>query len=47
MIAIDIDPVKLHCARHNARIYGVEDRIEFIQGDFFKLAPGLKVFFYC
>ncbi|KAI9251810.1 RNA cap guanine-N2 methyltransferase-domain-containing protein [Phascolomyces articulosus] len=42
VIAIDIDPVKLHCARHNARIYGVEDRIEFIQGDFFKLAPTLK-----
>lgn len=43
VIAIDIDPVKLHCARHNARIYGVEDRIEFIQGSFFELAPRLKV----
>ncbi|KAG2220654.1 hypothetical protein INT45_008197 [Circinella minor] len=42
VIAIDIDPVKLHCARHNAKVYGVEDRIEFIQGDFFKLAPTLK-----
>ncbi|KAI9489149.1 RNA cap guanine-N2 methyltransferase-domain-containing protein [Zychaea mexicana] len=42
VIAIDIDPIKLHCARQNARIYGVEDRIEFIQGDFFKLAPELK-----
>lgn len=43
VIAIDIDPVKLHCARNNARIYGVEDRIEFIQGSFFELAPRLKV----
>ncbi|ORX46121.1 S-adenosyl-L-methionine-dependent methyltransferase [Hesseltinella vesiculosa] len=42
VIAIDIDPVKLHCARHNAKIYGVEDRIEFIQGSFFDLAPYLK-----
>ncbi|KAI7879631.1 S-adenosyl-L-methionine-dependent methyltransferase [Lichtheimia hyalospora FSU 10163] len=42
VIAIDIDPVKLHCARNNARIYGVEDRIEFIQGSFFELAPSLK-----
>ena len=33
VIAIDIDPSKLECARHNASIYGVEDRIEFILGD--------------
>ena len=37
MIAIDIDPVKLAYARHNAAIYGVEDRIDFICGDFFKI----------
>ncbi|KAI7869238.1 RNA cap guanine-N2 methyltransferase-domain-containing protein [Spinellus fusiger] len=43
VIAIDVDPVKLHCARNNARIYGVEDRIEFIQGDFFELASRLTV----
>lgn len=24
VIAVDIDPQKLECARHNARIYGVE-----------------------
>ncbi|KAL1934860.1 hypothetical protein VTP01DRAFT_7042 [Rhizomucor pusillus] len=42
VIAIDLDPVKLHCAKNNAKIYGVEDRIEFIQGDFYKLAPRLK-----
>ncbi|KAI9473303.1 Trimethylguanosine synthase [Coemansia sp. RSA 989] len=42
VIAIDIDPVRLEMARHNARVYGVEDRIEFILGDFYELAPMLK-----
>lgn len=44
VIAIDIDPIKIMNARHNARIYGVEDRIEFILADFTKIAPFLKVF---
>ncbi|KAI8348269.1 RNA cap guanine-N2 methyltransferase-domain-containing protein [Blakeslea trispora] len=42
VIAIDLDPVKLHCAKKNAEIYGVADRIEFILGNFFDLAPTLK-----
>ncbi|XP_019640686.1 PREDICTED: trimethylguanosine synthase-like [Branchiostoma belcheri] len=42
VIAIDIDPVKLECARHNAAIYGVADRIEFLQGDYLRLSRGLK-----
>ncbi|CAD5111419.1 DgyrCDS728 [Dimorphilus gyrociliatus] len=42
VIAIDIDPVKLKCAKNNAKIYGVEDKIEFIQGDFLKVYPTLK-----
>jgi len=42
VIAIDIDPKKIELARHNARVYGVEDRIEFIVGDFFEVVPGLK-----
>uniref|UniRef100_A0A0P6G2W7 Trimethylguanosine synthase n=1 Tax=Daphnia magna TaxID=35525 RepID=A0A0P6G2W7_9CRUS len=42
VIAIDIDPVKIELARHNASVYGVADRIEFIVGDFFQLAPSLK-----
>ena len=42
MIASDIDPQKIQLARHNARVYGVEDRIEFVIGDFLKLAPTLK-----
>ena len=43
VIAIDIDPVKIQYARHNAAIYGVEDRIEFIVGDVFDVLPSLKV----
>lgn len=41
MIAIDIDPIKIELAKHNAKIYGVEDRIEFIIGDFLQMAPKL------
>lgn len=42
VIAIDIDPVKITLARHNATVYGVEDRIDFIVGDYMKLIPRLK-----
>ncbi|XP_066969831.1 uncharacterized protein Tgs1 [Macrobrachium rosenbergii] len=42
VIAIDIDPAKIELARHNAAIYGVEDRIKFIVGDFLELAPTLS-----
>ncbi|KAG6461868.1 trimethylguanosine synthase isoform X2 [Manduca sexta] len=42
VIAVDIDPAKIEMARHNATVYGVADRIEFIVGDFFELAPELK-----
>jgi 23S rRNA G2445 N2-methylase RlmL len=43
VVAIDIDPAKIEHARNNARVYGVHDRIDFIVGDFFRLAPSLKV----
>jgi len=42
VIAIDIDASKIELAKHNAGIYGVADRIEFIIGDYLKLAPTLK-----
>jgi len=42
VIAIDIDEEKIRMAKHNASIYGVDDRIEFVVGDFLKLAPFLK-----
>ncbi|KZV45168.1 hypothetical protein F511_11768 [Dorcoceras hygrometricum] len=42
VIAIDIDPNKIDYAVHNASIYGVEDKIDFVRGDSFSLAPKLK-----
>ncbi|XP_058113972.1 uncharacterized protein LOC131256898 isoform X2 [Magnolia sinica] len=42
VVAIDIDPQKVELAFNNAKIYGVEDYIDFIVGDFFQLAPFLK-----
>ena len=31
--AVERDPRRLGHARHNARVYGVEDRVEFVEGD--------------
>jgi trimethylguanosine synthase len=42
VIAIDIDPTKIICARRNAQIYGVLDRIQFICGDFLHVARALQ-----
>uniref|UniRef100_A0A2H1VEG5 Trimethylguanosine synthase n=1 Tax=Spodoptera frugiperda TaxID=7108 RepID=A0A2H1VEG5_SPOFR len=42
VVAIDIDPNKIAMTKHNATIYGVHEKIEFITGDFFELAPRLK-----
>ncbi|PIA46019.1 hypothetical protein AQUCO_01600351v1 [Aquilegia coerulea] len=42
VVAIDIDPRKIELAINNARVYGVEDYIDFIIGDFFNLASSLK-----
>ncbi|KAF8110970.1 hypothetical protein N665_0077s0032 [Sinapis alba] len=42
VIAIDLDPRKLDLAKHNAAIYGVADKIDFVKGDFFDLAHNLK-----
>ncbi|CAI8017562.1 Trimethylguanosine synthase [Geodia barretti] len=42
LIAIDIDPVKIACARRNAELYGVADHIEFLVGDYLTLVPHLK-----
>lgn len=37
MVAVDRDQTAIDCARHNAEIYGVLDKIEFIVGDVFQL----------
>lgn len=42
VLAIDIDPLRLALARNNAQVYGVVDRIDFLQGDFLELAPRLR-----
>lgn len=42
MIAIDIDPKKIEMARHNAKIYKVEDKIDFIVGNYFDVIEGIK-----
>ncbi|XP_062337062.1 trimethylguanosine synthase [Osmerus eperlanus] len=42
VLAIDIDPVRLALARHNAQVYQVAERIDFLQGDFLQLAPRLR-----
>ena len=34
---------RLALARHNAEIYGVAGKIQFVHGDFFKVAPELQV----
>lgn len=41
VIAIDIDPMKIEMAKHNASVYGVSDKIEFIVGNFIDLAEAL------
>jgi len=42
VIAIDNSATRLALARHNAAVYGVVDRIEFILGDFISFAKSLQ-----
>lgn len=35
--AIENDPAVLACAKHNAEIYGVKDKISWYQGDCFQI----------
>lgn len=35
--AIEKDPKALACAKHNAEIYGVQDKISWYQGDCFDI----------
>jgi trimethylguanosine synthase len=41
VIAVEISAERLAMAQHNARLYGVEHKIEFICADFFDIAPTL------
>ena len=40
--AIEKDEKRLRMARYNAKIYGVDEKIEFVLGDFFEKAPQMK-----
>ncbi|KAI8813654.1 hypothetical protein BJ742DRAFT_789056 [Cladochytrium replicatum] len=42
VIAIDIDPQNTVCAKQNVELYGISERVEFVVGDFFELAPSIK-----
>lgn len=39
VLAIEINPDRLALARHNAQLYGVADRIEFVGGDALAIVP--------
>jgi trimethylguanosine synthase len=43
VIEIDIDSSKVEMAKHNAQIYGVCDRIQFIIGDYIELAKSCRL----
>ena len=42
VIAIDLDPSKVAMAKHNASIYGVAERIDFVVGDASQLLPHMR-----
>jgi len=42
VVAIELDGQRIAEARHNARLYGVQERIRFIQGDALALLPTLR-----
>uniref|UniRef100_K3X203 Trimethylguanosine synthase n=1 Tax=Globisporangium ultimum (strain ATCC 200006 / CBS 805.95 / DAOM BR144) TaxID=431595 RepID=K3X203_GLOUD len=42
VIAIDIDPEKIRMAKHNAAIYGVAHKIEWIVGNSLEILPTVK-----
>ena len=43
VIAVELCPHRLQLARHNAQVYGVAHKIEFICGDFLEVAATLEV----
>ncbi|KAH7372940.1 hypothetical protein KP509_17G030300 [Ceratopteris richardii] len=42
VIAIDSDPRRIEYAYHNAQVYGVADRIDFVLGDFFSVSSSIS-----
>ena len=43
VIAVELCPQRLETARHNAQVYGVAHKIDFICGDFLEVAATLEV----
>jgi len=41
VVAIELDAKRLELCKNNARVYGVEDKIEFINGNAFEVLPTL------
>lgn len=37
VFAIELDPATMKCAKHNAKVYGVEKKIVWIRGDCFDI----------
>ena len=47
VVAIDIDEEKIKMAKHNAGVYGVEENIEFVHGDFMEVSYFFYLFQTC
>lgn len=47
VIAVELCPHRLELARHNAQVYGVAHKIEFVHADFLELAATLEVLTPC
>lgn len=43
VLSLDLDPVRLRMAKHNAKVYGVADRILFAQADARTMLPAIRV----
>ncbi|KAI9775729.1 MAG: Trimethylguanosine synthase [Geoglossum umbratile] len=46
IIAIEKDPLAITCGKHNAEIYGVGDKIQWIEGDCFEVLQNETYFFF-
>ncbi|KAI5066493.1 hypothetical protein GOP47_0019117, partial [Adiantum capillus-veneris] len=42
VVAVENDPKRIEYAHHNAKIYGVADRIDFVLGDFFTVSSSMR-----
>lgn len=40
VVAVEIDAGRMGMLQNNARVYGVQDNVEFIRGDFFEEVAG-------